>query len=738
MLAVLWYHIGLPGVSGGFAGVDIFFVISGFLITGLLLREHERAGRIDLRHFYSRRMRRILPAVLATIAVTMVVAAVVVAPLQVPGIARDGAAAALSLGNMRFALESTDYFAATDPSPFRHLWSLGVEEQFYLVWPAVLIVALRALRSRVGVAIVIGALAVGSFAFALWLTDAFAPWAFYSLPSRLWELALGGVLAVSAGWLARLPRRVLLPLGWLGVALVGVGLVLIDGATPYPGLAALLPTIGAAALIVGGGRGGPVGWILTRQPIRFVGRISYSLYLWHWPILVLPSLAIGESLPLALRCALGGASVLVAATSWRLIEEPFRRGRVGLGRPRLVLATALTTAIAVAVFAIGIGDYSLARVAAIGATPAPVAVSGSPSPVASVGSDVASGPSTEAVAAGTPGANPGASAPAAGPTVAPLPTPTDEPTPVPHPWPLPTDIRPALAVAAADKERIVGDGCFMSLRGSKPPDCVYGNPEGSFTVALVGDSHAAHWFPAIEAIANAHGWRLLTFAKASCVFVDLPIYSPILKREYTECEAWRPLVVQRLIEERPDLTIVSSDRWLPTQVAGDSNPTRQGEAMARLLNQIPGAIAIIGDTPGIAVRCAGLPLPAPVRHHSLRHPADRGIRTPEAGPGASRGARGQRHGRRPVGRDLSRRPVPGGGRRHDRATRRPPPDRHVRGVPGRPARSRAPDPAMRTLPRTMRLGLVAAAAVVSIIGCADNPPPPPARVRRPSPWVRSR
>lgn len=141
----------------------------------------------------------------------------------------------------------------------------------------------------------------------------------------------------------------------------------------------------------------------------------------------------------------------------------------------------------------------------------------------------------------------------------------------------------------------------MSLRGSKPPTCTYGNRDSTFTVALVGDSHAAHWFPAVEAIANARGWRLVVYAKASCVFVDLPIYSPILKREYTECEAWRPLVIERLIQDQPDVTIVSSDRWLPTEVKGDADPTRQGEAMARLLNQIPGAIAILADTPASRV-----------------------------------------------------------------------------------------------------------------------------------------
>ncbi len=608
MLAVLWYHVGLPGLSGGFSGVDIFFVISGFLITGLLLREHERTGRIDLRTFYSRRMRRILPAVLTVIAVTVVVAALILAPLQVPGIARDGAAAALSLGNVRFALESTDYFAEIAPSPFRHLWSLGVEEQFYLIWPALVIVALSAFRARRRLAVAIVALGVGSFAFALWLTDAFAPWAFYSLPSRLWELALGGLLAVAAGWFTRLPRLLLLPVGWLGVGLVAAAFVLIDFATPYPGTAALLPTLGAAALIVGGGRGGPVQTALTWEPVRFIGRISYSLYLWHWPILVLPALALGEALPLAFRGALGAASVVVAALSWRLVEEPFRRGRFWTRRPRLVLATALATASAVAVLAIGIGDYSLGRVTAVGVVPASepaasplaAAIDQAPTPTSTPSSEPQATPYRSNLPRPTPTEPPAASVP----TAAALPPSTPSPasrTAVPHPWPLSAGIRPALATARSDKERIIGDGCFMSLRGSRPPDCTYGDPAGAFTVALVGDSHAAHWFPAVEAISKANGWRILVFTKASCVFVDLPIYSPLLKRRFTECEAWRPLVVQRLIEERPDLTIVASDRWLPTEIKADSDPTRQGEAMARLLNQIPGAIAILADTPASRV-----------------------------------------------------------------------------------------------------------------------------------------
>jgi hypothetical protein len=393
--------------------------------------------------------------------------------------------------------------------------------------------------------------------------------------------------------------------------LTAAGVVLIDSATPYPGSAALLPTLGAAALIVGGGAGGPVTWLLTREPTRFIGRISYSLYLWHWPILVLPSLATGEALPLGLALALGVVSVVVAAASWRLIEEPFRRGRMWTRRPRLVLASAATAAVAVAVFAVGLGDYSLGRVAAVGSVPA-----ASESPVASPSMAAAAPTGSPPAETTAPSASPTAPSeagsslfPAGDPTDSPAPSatptptfgPTAEPTEVPNPWPLPAVLRPSLADARSDKERIIADGCFMSLKGSKPPECVYGNLDGDVTIALVGDSHAAHWFPAVEAIAKAHGWRLLTFTKASCVFVDLPIYSPILKRQYTECEAWRPLVVERLVAAKPDLTIVSSDRWLPTSIKADSDLTRQGEAMARLLNQIPGAIAIIGDTPASRV-----------------------------------------------------------------------------------------------------------------------------------------
>ena len=191
ILAVLAYHARIPGTGGGFIGVDVFFVISGFLITGLLLREVTSTGHLDLPRFYARRARRLLPAALVVIAVTVALSAVILSPLRFPGVALDGAASSLYVSNYRYALIATDYFAAdTEPSPLLHFWSLAVEEQFYLVWPVLILAAVRLLSPR-RLWMVVGLVAAGSFALSVVLTDVNQPWAFYSLGTRAWQLALG-------------------------------------------------------------------------------------------------------------------------------------------------------------------------------------------------------------------------------------------------------------------------------------------------------------------------------------------------------------------------------------------------------------------------------------------------------------------------------------------------------------------------------------------------------------------
>ena len=229
-------------MPGGFIGVDVFFVISGFLITGLLLREHERSGRVSYARFYARRdpapaARRRRRARRDPGRAPYLV----LNPLDRPDAMLDGASAALSVANVRFALAAGDYFATiSQPSPFLHFWSLAVEEQFYLVWPALLFVVAGGGRRRVPIVLVL--LLVASFAANLWLTDSATNWAFYSLPGRAWQLAAGGLLAVAIGGVARIPRLILALAGWAAVAGLVASALLLSSALPYPGIYAVAPT----------------------------------------------------------------------------------------------------------------------------------------------------------------------------------------------------------------------------------------------------------------------------------------------------------------------------------------------------------------------------------------------------------------------------------------------------------------------------------------------------------------
>ena len=249
ILLVLLCHIRLPGAEAGFIGVDVFFVLSGFLITGLLIGERERTGGIDLIAFYTRRVRRIFPAAALVLATTLVAAQFLISPLDLPRIGVDIGAAGLSMANIRFALGATDYFASTDPSPVLHYWSLGVEEQFYLVWPVLLVAAARLARPRTAMALLCVAIVIGSFLLSFALTSSSAASAYFLLPARAWQLAIGGLLALAGVWLARTPGPMLAATGWLGVGLLVAAVLVIGPMTPYPGVASLLPTIGAVTII---------------------------------------------------------------------------------------------------------------------------------------------------------------------------------------------------------------------------------------------------------------------------------------------------------------------------------------------------------------------------------------------------------------------------------------------------------------------------------------------------------
>ncbi len=340
IIPVVVHHAFPDVLPGGFAGVDVFFVISGFLITGIIAGEMA-AGRFSQWRFLERRIRRIVPALAAMLAVTAAAAWALLTPEDFRPFAQSLAASALFASNLFYARE-VDYFdSAEGMLPLLHTWTLGVEEQFYLVFP-LLLIACRRWRPQATLPAV-ALLGLASFVLALWLSARWPLGAFYLLPARMWEFAVGAACAL----LPASPRARALP-ALAGLAMILAGYLIIGPATPAPGAWFLLPTIGTALVLLFAGPANMAGRLLAWRPLVWLGLISFGIYLWHQPLLSLARYVWFGDLPLGLTLVAMAASVALGAVSYRWLEQPVRQRRLLAGRAALLLACGAALALPLA------------------------------------------------------------------------------------------------------------------------------------------------------------------------------------------------------------------------------------------------------------------------------------------------------------------------------------------------------------------------------------------------------
>jgi peptidoglycan/LPS O-acetylase OafA/YrhL len=564
--AVLLYHAGVPFARGGYVGVDVFFVISGFLITGLLVRELEHTKGISLARFYSRRAKRLLPLTVVVLAFVVLVALALPLydPVRMDELSGSVIACGLYVMNWLLAVRATDYFAAgLQASPVQHFWTLAVEEQFYLIWPALLLAgAWLGRRAGLGLRPVLAAgfaaVAVASLAYSVYSTQAQAGAAYFSTLTRGWELALGGMLAlVPASRLGLRSRWIASALAPGGLGAIAFATFRFDDDTLFPGYAALVPTLGTAAIIAAGFATTSAGTsrLLTLGPVRHVGRISYSWYLWHWPPLVFAAAIWGSLSPLEGIVVLA-ASYVPAVLSNRLVEKPFLHSETLTRFPRkaLVLGGACTAASV----ALGLGLFAL--------TP-----------------DIPEAPQSEVAGAAALRHNPSLqeSARAIQPP-------------------------PREAESKENRPQMYADGCHLTFPETKAPGCVYGDPSSGTTVVLFGDSHAMQWFPALNKLAKERGWRLVGLTKAACPPAEAHVYNATLRRAYRECDEWRELALERIVQdEHPSLVVTSSLPTYRPREDGKRLPKEAGRAALvegyastlRKLRSTGAPVALIDDVP---------------------------------------------------------------------------------------------------------------------------------------------
>ena len=536
VIVVLLHHAGLAYPSGGFAGVDIFFVVSGFVITTQLLRELDRDGRVSLMTFYGRRAKRLLPAAGIVLIFTTVAAWLMVSRVQWSAIATDIVGASLYVVNWVFAERSVDYLAEdVNPSPVLHFWSLAVEEQFYVVWPLVILALVWLARRRTGpdggppsrTLLALGMtvlIVVPSLIWAMYLTQANPERAFFVTPTRLWELGIGALVSIGAGLWIRLAPRPASIIAWAGLVVVLAGALLQDTSSAWPWPGALVPVIGTAAVIVGGFSADSWGprAVLGLPVLVWIGGLSYSLYLWHWPVLAIARWQLGElSVVVGLLCVIG--SVIPAWVVNRLVETPIRYSTALNRSPRFALSVGFNCTLAALVAGLILSAAATSGGAAGGLAAGGTTMSGDESELSEPTADIEP---------------PGAQAYRDSPVY-------DVLTPDP-------------VLAPEDVPELYAQGCQVAPPDTEPVLCEAGDPDGEVVLAVVGDSKIAQWIPAVDEIAQANGWKVISYTKSACA----PSTAMLLtgSEPYEACSEWSENVLERLAQDPPDVYLTSGRR----------------------------------------------------------------------------------------------------------------------------------------------------------------------------------
>ncbi|WP_251449901.1 acyltransferase family protein [Microbacterium sp. Marseille-Q6648] len=535
VLFVVLYHFWPGRFPGGYVGVDVFFVISGFLITAHLTRELMQTGTVRLTQFWARRARRLLPASLLVLLFCAVVAgSPYLMPLSaLPNEVSEIIAATFYVENWYLAFTSADYLNHSgDPTTVQHYWSLSLEEQFYVLWPLILLFAawlgvkhFRATRRR-AVLVALGVVTAASFVFCVVFTLTDPAPAYFVTFTRMWQFGVGAFVALIPLLRVRHPL-ISFVLGWGGVLTLLAVLFRFDGQTPFPGYAALAPTLGAAAIIAASNT--DRWWYPTRvlalRPAQFVGDISYSLYLWHWPLIIIAPSVPFWGLTIYHRVALLALCFVLAWLTKRFVEDPVRSWRVLTSRPSRVTlwaslgAMVLVAGVAGGAWAVNAGAYRQGVQAIEDLRADPPDCFGAAAVLEEGCTDAA---------------------------------PSDS-------------ILPAPGFAGVDRP---ADGqCFVQLNDARPVSCEFGSDaEDAPTVALVGDSHAFQLLSTFQRMADDNGWRLITYFKGACPWNTTPLATP--GAFGAACSEWREGVTTAMSEQQIDAVFTAAIATTPYASAG--------------------------------------------------------------------------------------------------------------------------------------------------------------------------